>query len=55
MLDIEPKHNKARINLGVCFDKEGQADQANFHYQNALKINNRDPKIHHNMGINLKR
>jgi protein O-GlcNAc transferase len=55
VIETDPEHNKARVNLAVCLDREGKIEEASQHYKKALQINGADPKIHHNMGINLKR
>ena len=41
--------------MAIVLDKEGKGGEANKFYSDALKQNSRDPRIHHNMGINLKR
>jgi len=43
------------VNLAIILDKEGKSNEAQGHYQDALKSNPKDSKIFHNMGINLKR
>jgi Flp pilus assembly protein TadD len=41
--------------LAVLLDKEGKSNEAKKQYEEAKILKPNDAKIHHNMGINLKR
>ena len=41
--------------MAILLEKEGNANDAASHYQEALQQNPNEAKIHHNLGINMKR
>ena len=54
-MKIDPDHFKSMVNLAIILDKEGKGNEAHEQYQQALVHNPSDARIHHNLGINLKR
>lgn len=52
---MDPTHYQAKVNLAILLEKEGNGQDAQVHYNEALKQNPNEAKIHHNLGINMKR
>jgi len=55
VLKVNPDHYKAKVNLAIIHEKEGQSKEAHKHYDDALKIKPSEARIYHNLGINMKR
>jgi Tfp pilus assembly protein PilF len=55
VLKVEQNHFKSKVNLAILLDKEGRSTDAFDYYKDALNQNPKDARIHHNIGINLKR
>ena len=52
---MDSKNNRVLVNLGVCLDKLNKLKDAQKMYQEALQVNDRDPKTYNNLAINLKK
>jgi len=55
VLRLEPSHYKAKVNLGIIYEKLGNGKKALTQYEDAIRDNPREPRILQNMGINMKR
>ena len=55
VLKVDSSHFKSKVNLAILLDKEGRGTDALNYYKEALQLNPKDARIHHNIGINLKR
>lgn len=50
VLEIEPTHAAAHINLGTVFYNRGDFDQAEFHYRQAIEVDARYALAHFDLG-----
>jgi len=46
VLKLDPAYYKAKVNLAILLEKEGQSHLAFDHYNDAIKANPKEPKIY---------
>ena len=52
---LDPNNFKAKVNLGIIYEKLGNGAKAMHQYEDAMRDNPREFRILQNMGINMKR
>ena len=55
VLEIEPDHAEARLNLATALAERGEFDAANAHFQKVLEIKPDDATVHNNFALALAR